>query len=137
MMRILLDTNVLASFLTDPDASQQEAAAGLLAQAAENRIRLLLPQITATELVFVLTNLYGKPAGQTAQVLRELLDLPGLEVLEPLPWSRLLTLWPSQVPSFAHAALAALAQEVRADAVATFDKDFARRLKKLGIKVWA
>ncbi len=57
MMRILLDTNVLVSFLTDRDAAQQEVAAGLFAQAAQNRARIILPQITATEMVFVLTNL--------------------------------------------------------------------------------
>ena len=135
MRRIVLDTNVLVSFLTDRDAAQQERAAELLEGAVRGEHRLVLPQIVATELVYVLGNLYERPPKEVAGVLVDLLATPGVEPVDELPWPLLLDLWPATVAGFADAAITAVAKAGRHEAVATFDRAFAARLEALGLPV--
>lgn len=42
MKRIVVDTNVLVSFLTDRDAEQQEMAAALFEAAAHGEVQIVL-----------------------------------------------------------------------------------------------
>jgi predicted nucleic acid-binding protein len=128
--RVLVDTNVLLSFLTDRNAAQQRQAAALLEEAASGASQLLLHQIVLTELVYVLRNLYGREPREIGDLLRDLLDLPGVEPVDIRPWPRVLDLWPASLKAFADAALVAAGIQHRADAVATFDRDLARRLAR-------
>ena len=134
-MRTVVDTNVLVSFLTDRHPEQQAQAAGLFSAAAAGENELLVPQLVVTELVFVLTNVYGRSNGEAASVVHDLLETPGAAIVDPLPWLVLFELWPNRVPGFADAVVAAVAAAGRTDAVATFDRPFARRLRRLGIPV--
>jgi len=59
--------------------------------------------------------------------------MPGLTPIDAMPWTSVLVLWPRVLPDFSDAALAAVAQEGRFHAVATFDRVFARRLTRLGM----
>jgi predicted nucleic acid-binding protein len=131
--RVLVDTNVIVSFLTDRDFRQQEKAAELLESAASGRIAIVLHQIVLVELVYVLVNSYRVPAGEVAAMVHELLGLPGVSTLDSLSWTRLLAFWPRRFPSLADAALACVALAERIDAVATFDSDFRKRLRRDGI----
>ena len=133
MKRVVLDTNVIASFLTDRDPGQQAKAAALLDAAARREIEILLPQLVLAELVYVLQNLYQVSRAETAATLRDLLALPGLRTVDALPWPRVLELWPARIPDFADAALAAVCEHERFDAIATFDATFRRRLARLGL----
>lgn len=134
MTRVLVDTNVLVSHLVDRDPAQQRRAVELLRQAADGAIEAVLPQIVTSELVFVLTNFYRQPPGVVADILRDLLTLPGVGSLDELDWQTLLALWPERIPSFADAAVAAVAKRHRL-AVATFDRAFVKRLRREGIEV--
>lgn len=134
MTRVVLDTNVLVSFLTDRDPPQQAQAARLLTRAAACEIQVILHQTVAMELAYVLRNLYRLSSEDIAPLLRDLLALPGVVVTDRLPWSTVLDLWPSQVPDLADAILAAVASVDRCDAIATFDRAFRRRMVKLGVK---
>lgn len=134
MTRVVLDTNVLVSFLTDRDPSQQAQAARLLTRAAAGEIQVILHQSVAMELAYVLRNLYSLSSEDIAPLLRDLLALPGVVVTDRLPWSTVLDLWPSRVPDLADAILAAVASVDRCDAIATFDRAFRRRMAKLGVK---
>jgi predicted nucleic acid-binding protein len=131
---IVLDTNVLVSYLIEREPDQQRRADRLLRQAADRGFEAVLPQIVTTELVFVLTNLYHRPAGEVAEILRDLLSLPGVQGLDDLDWQTVLALWPERIPSFADAAVAAVAKRHRL-AVATFDRAFVKRLRREGIEV--
>lgn len=51
MKRVVLDTNVLVSFLTDRNAEQQEQASALFEAASSGKTELVLHQIVITELV--------------------------------------------------------------------------------------
>ena len=134
MTRVVLDTNVLVSFLTDRDLPQQAQAAGLLSRAAAGEIQVILHQTVVMELAYVLRNLYNMSSEEVAPLLRDLLALQGVVVADRLPWSAVLDLWPSQVPDLADAILAAVASVDRCDAIATFDMAFRRRMAKLGVK---
>lgn len=133
MARVLVDTNVLISFLTTRDPAQQALATKLLESAAAGSDELLLHQLVLTEVVFVLGRLYGAPPEDVARYLSDLVRAPGLTLIERLPWSSVLSLWPGRITGFVDAALAAVARDQRVDAVATFDVDFARQLTTLGI----
>lgn len=134
MTRILVDTNVLVSFLTDRDVEQQARAAQLLEAAAGRELELVLHQQVLSELVCVLANLYGRPCHEVSDTLRELIALPGIVVMSDLPWGLVLELWPVQLPDFADAALVAACRVGDHDAIATFDHAFRRRLPALGIQ---
>jgi len=134
MTRVLIDTNVLVSFLTDRDPEQQARAADLITAAAQREVQLLLHQQVLAELVYVLVNLYRRSREEIAAILRELLALPGALPVDELPWSLVLDLWPKQIPDFADAVLAATCKAGRHDSIATFDADFQRRLPGLGLE---
>jgi predicted nucleic acid-binding protein len=130
---VLLDTNVLVSFLTDRNPGQQRLAAALFAASAEmGRPGLLLPQVVVFELAYVLSNLFGRGEAEVRAVVEDLLALPHLAVIDELSWTRVLEYWPDKIAGLADAALAALGRE-HGIAVATFDRKLAKRLRSLGI----
>lgn len=138
MKRVVLDTNVLVSFLTDRNAEQQERASTLFEAASAGELGLILHQIVITELVYVLRNLYGVAVSEIAQTIGELLSSPGVVPIDEVVWTRVLELWPRRISDFADAVLAAAARHGRYDAVATFDRPFSRRLVREGLTpFWA
>lgn len=130
MTKVLVDTNVVLSFVTDRNHHQQRLAADLFEKAVAGTVELVLHQIALTELVYVLRNLYGRTDSDVAALLRDLLSLPGVTPVDVLAWPRLLDLWPGKIKDFADAALVAVAIEARVDFVATFDRDLRRRLPR-------
>lgn len=136
MRRVLVDSNVLLSYLTDREPRQRRLAADLIEGAAANGVVLLLHQQVLSELVFVLRRLYDRGAQEAAATLAELLALPSAEPVDALPWTRLLELWPAELPDFADACLAAAARAAQADAIATFDRSFSARLRRLPIAAY-
>lgn len=134
MTRVVLDTNVLVSFLTDRDLPRQTQAARLLTRAAAGEIQVVLHQTVVMELAYVLRNLYSMSSEELSPLLRDLLALPGVAVADRLPWSAVLDLWPSGVQDLADAVLTAVASVDRCDAIATFDKAFRRRMAMHGVK---
>ncbi len=134
MTQVLVDTNVLVSFLTDRNPQQQALAAALFEQAAAGEHEILVHQMVLVEVVFVLGRLYSVPPEQITLYLQDLLRAPGVSILAELSWSRLLELWPGRMAAFTDAALAAVARDLRGVAVATFDQGLTRSLEKLGVK---
>ncbi len=137
MKQVLIDTNVLVSFLTDRNQEQQEHAARLLESAATGQLEVVLHQAVVFELAYVLLNLYGREPAEVRSILEELLALPGVTAVERLPWGEVFDLWPHPFPDLADAALAAACRELRCDEIATFDRRFVRRLRQAGLhSVW-
>jgi predicted nucleic acid-binding protein len=132
MNRIVIDTNIVISFLTDRDPRQQEIAARMFQDAEAGQHELILHQIVVTEAVYVMRNLYRQTAGEVAATIRELIELPGIIVVDAMPWADLFDIWPQAVEAYADAALVAVTRHGKYDALATFDHDLLRRLKKLG-----
>jgi len=134
MTSIVVDTNVLVSFLTDRDEAQQARAEELLHAAARRELDLVFHQQVLTELVYVLLNLYQQSRETVSEMLREILALPGVRSIDALKWSQVLDLWPVHMSDFADAVLVVTCRVGRHDAVATFDKALRRRLPKVGLK---
>ena len=136
MTRVVVDTNVLVSFLTDRNAPQQARAAALFEAATRGEVEIILHQMVISEMVYVLANLYGLEALEIAQVLDDLISTAGVTPVDEIVWSRVLELWPSRFADFADGALAVVASAKRYDSVATFDRKFARRLRKVGLEIF-
>jgi predicted nucleic acid-binding protein len=133
MKRIVIDTNVVISFLTDRDPRQQEIAARLFEDTAAAMHEIVLHQTVVTELVYVLQNLYNYDPALVADMIRDLMDMPGVIVVDEMPWTRLFDIWPGRINTYADAALAAVARSGGYEYVATFDRGFRKQLKKLGL----
>ncbi len=133
MKRVVIDTNVVISFLTDRDPRQQEIAARLFEDAAAAKQDIILHQSVITEVVYVLRNLYNQTAVQVAGMIRDLMDMPGITVVDEMPWARLLEIWPAIIENYADAALAAVADSGGYEYLATFHRRFRKQLKRLGI----
>lgn len=136
MKSVVVDTNLLISFLTDRDAEQQTRAAELFQASGRGEARLILHQAVISELVYVLGNLYRVPSEEIAATIDDLLRTPGVCPVDEVSWPRVLELWPQRCKDFGDAVLATVAAEGRHDAVATFDQRFTRQLRKQGLSAW-
>lgn len=134
MKRIVIDTNVVISFLTDRDLRQQKIAAGIFEDAASARREVVLHQTVITETVYVLQNLYNQAPAAVATAVRDLIDMPGVIVVDEIPWTRLFEIWPGKIETYSDAALAAVADSGGHEYLATFDMGFRKHLKRLGIR---
>ncbi len=131
MNRIVIDTNVIISFLTDRNLDQQKLAADLFEGASAGKHQLVLHQIVAIEVVYVLHNLYHRSMAEVAATIRDLIELPGVVVIDKMPWGDLFDLWPQEIESYADAALVAVTRSGNYEYIATFDRKLCNRLKTL------
>lgn len=130
---IVIDTNVLISFLTDRNLVQQEIAAQLFAGAERGEVSLIVPHQVVSELVYVLEKLYDWPQSEISRIVTDLADSPSLRLTGDVDWHRLLSLWPDEIRTFGDAIVASVAATTPECAVATFDQAFQRRLRALEI----
>jgi len=136
MKRIGVDTNVVVSFVTDRDAQQQARAAELFGAAVAGECVVVLHQTVIIETVYVLCNLYEVRPRAVSALLRDLLLVPGVVVVEEVPWATVWSLWPSRIKDFADACQTAAAHAGVFDTVATFDASFAKRARAQGVSTY-
>ena len=135
MERWLLDTNALLSFFTDRNRSQQQSTLLLFQKALHGEMELVLHQHVISEMVFTFLNVYRVEKTRTAEVLKDLIEHPGVVLLNEIRWGTVLNLWPSAFPDFGDSIVASVARQNKYP-VFTFDKAFGRQLtlSKIG---WA
>jgi predicted nucleic acid-binding protein len=133
LRRVVVDTNVFASVLTDRDARQNATAKALLLSAERGEIVAVLPQFVIFEIAHVLRNFYKIAPGELASLIHDTIELPGVIVIDHCPWTLVLEHWPEPFSSVADAAIVAVAMANRFDAVATFDQKLITRMKSLGV----
>lgn len=136
MQRVVVDANVLLSFITGRIEKQRDTAKALLLGAAEGELSAIVPQFVVFETVYVLQSTYRIPGNELAPMIRDLIALPGVLFIDECPWKRVLDLWPSPFPSIADAAIVAIAANNRCDAVATFDQKLAKRLNDFSVAAY-
>jgi len=136
VQRVVVDANVLLSFVTGRIEKQRNAAKALLLRASEGELSAIVPQFVVFESVYVLQSTYRIAGNELAPMIRDLIALPGILFIDEYPWKRVLDLWPSQFRSIADAAIVAVAVSNRYDAVATFDQKLAKRLDDFGVAAY-
>lgn len=136
MRRVLVDANVLVSFFMNRHEQQRDAADELLQRAEGGEIAAAVPQFVVFETIYVLQSLYGIPRERVAEMIRDVLAFPGVQVIDDCPWKRVFDLWPATLTSLADAAILALAMTNRYDAIATFDQKLAKRSTDLGVAAY-
>jgi len=133
---VVIDANVVVSFFVDRNEAQREAAKALLLEAVDGQITAIIPQFVVFEISYVVQTMYRATGERLATLIRDVVTLPGARVIDDCPWKRVLEVWPDPLPSLVDAAILAVAVTNRYDAVATFDKKLARRVKDVGIRTY-
>jgi predicted nucleic acid-binding protein len=133
---VVLDANVLVSFFIDRNDAQRDAAKALLLKAEEGELEAVIPQFVVFEINYVFQSMYGAAGERLATLIRDVVTFPGVRITDDCPWKRVFEVWPDPLPSLADAAILAVAATNRYDAVATFDKKLAKRLRDAGIRTY-
>jgi len=134
LRRYVIDTNALISFVTDRSPEQQQLIAPLFEAAAHLKALILCHQHVVTEFVYVMDKIYKVPKKQIARMVADLIMMPGIEIIQEIDFSRLLSFWPDPVPDFGDAVIAAVGKIAKGTAVVTFDRKLRQHLNLLGIK---
>ena len=137
MKNYIIDTNALISFVTDRNPAQQDKIAKLLDSATQLKVRVLCPQNVITEFVYVMESVYRIDKAEIRDIVRDFIKLPGIEIIHQLSLKTLFIFWPEKVPDYGDAIIAALCQDTRASSVATFDRKFKAKLKRLNLSVYS
>jgi len=133
----IIDTSALISFVTDRNSTQQAKIANLLDSAAQLKVRVLCPQNVLTEFVYVIDSVYGIGKTEIRDIARDFIKLPGLEIVHQISLKTLFTFWPEKVPDYGDAIVASLCKDTKGTSVATFDRKFRVKLKKLGLSLFS
>lgn len=134
MKKIVLDTNVLISFVTDRNQAQQEKAEEILAHAAEDAT-ILCQQEVISEFVYALDSVYQVNKQEIRQMLLDFVNMPGVEIVADLDFELIAKLWPERITDYGDAVIAALCKNTGNAVVATFDRKFSRELAIIGLAV--
>lgn len=125
-MRITADTNVLVRAIVADEPKQARVAQTALAKAD----LIAIAPTTLCELVWVLSRGYGIPFADIAAAIRRLTSTANVEVNRPAVDAGLALL--DQGGDFADGIIAFEGACLGGETFATFDKNAAKRLKKLG-----
>ncbi|MBW2482915.1 MAG: PIN domain-containing protein [Deltaproteobacteria bacterium] len=137
MKKLIIDTNALISFVTDRNPVQQDKIAALFDNAARLKVRVLCPQNVLTEFVYVMDAVYGIDKAEIRDIIRDFINLPGIEFIDHFNLKTLFELWPENIPDYGDAIVAVVCRNTKGASVATFDRKFKVKLKKLGLAVFS
>ncbi len=135
MKTYVIDTNVLISFVTDRNLSQQEIVTPLFAAASRLKCTLVCHQLVLTEFIFVMDKVYGTPKETINAMVRDFIAMPGVELRQEIDFNEVLSLWPSAIADFGDALIAAAGKMIKGSVIVTFDEKFKAALKKLAFPI--
>ena len=121
-MTAFLDTNVLIRHLTGEPPAQARRATAFLEQAGE----LLLADLIAAEVVYVLESFYEADRARVAELLRSIIAYPAVVVLDAPLFLRALEVYEVNRLDFAEAYLVANAEASGVGTIASFDRTIDR-----------
>ena len=135
MKRYVIDTNALISFVTDRNQEQQQKIAPLFESAAHVKAVIFCHQHVLTEFIYVLDRIYHVPKDEIGRMIKDLIKMPGIEVIQEMDFKIILSWWPDPINDFGDAIIAASSKTRRGSMVVTFDRKFAATLKALDINI--
>jgi len=80
--RYVIDTNALISFVTDRNLEQQQKIAPLFESAAHMKAVIFCHQHVLTEFIYVLDRIYQVPKDEIGRMIKDLIEMPGIEVIQ-------------------------------------------------------
>jgi predicted nucleic acid-binding protein len=135
MKKIVLDTNVLISFLTDRNVAQQEKAAAIFSRVAASQTEILCQQEVISEFVYVMNSVYRVSKSEISNMLVDFSEMPGVDLVSGFDLTLVTKLWPARISDYSDAVIAALCKKTSGSAVATFDQKFSKELIAIGLPV--
>jgi predicted nucleic acid-binding protein len=117
-----VDTNILVRHVTGDPPAQARRATRYLETADE----LLLPDLIAAEVVYVLESYYEVPRAQVAETLRAILAFPAIRVVDADLLRRAVEVYEVHRLDFADAYLVASAERTGVGVIASFDRSIDR-----------
>lgn len=135
MKRYVVDTNALISFVTDRNPEQQQKIAPLFELAAHMKAMIFCHQHVLTEFIYVLDKIYHVSKNDIGRMIKDLIDMPGIEIIQEADFKTILSWWPDQIPDFGDALIAAAGRARSGSMIVTFDRKFAANLKALDINI--
>lgn len=135
MKKVIIDTNVLISFVTDRNLAQQKKAAALFNEAAALKNEIICQQEVLSEFVYVMQSVYHVTQNSIHEILQDFAGMPGVEIAANLDFDTVLKFWPEHVSDYGDAVIASLCKKTRNGAIATFDQKFKKELAALGLAV--
>jgi predicted nucleic-acid-binding protein len=137
VIRYVIDTNALISFVTDRNREQQQKIAPLFESAAHMKAVIFCHQHVLTEFIYVLDRIYHVPKNEIGNMIKDLIEMPGIEVVQEFDFDTILPWWPDPVYDFGDALIAAVGKTISGSMIVTFDRKFAADLKTLGINIYS
>ena len=135
MKRYVIDTNALISFVTDRNPEQQKKIARLFESASHLKAVVLCHQHVLAEFIYVMDRIYHVPKDKIGGMVADLMEMPGIEIIQEVDLKAALSCWPDPVPDFGDAVIASVGMTRRGSEIVTFDRKFAGNLKSLGLRL--
>ena len=135
MRRYVIDANALISYVTDRNPQQQQKIAPLFESAAHMKAVIFCHQHVLTEFIYVLDRIYRVPKDEIGRMIKDLIEMPGIEVIQEVDFKTVLSWWPDPINDFGDALIAATGKTRTGSLVVTFDRTFAANLKALDINI--
>jgi predicted nucleic acid-binding protein len=121
-LRAFIETNVLVRHLTGDPPEQAAAATAFLSDAEQ----LLLADLIAAELVYVLESFYEVERAEVARLVRAVLGFRAIVAIDPELLLRALEIYEVDRLDFAESYLVATAETTGVAAIASFDRTIDR-----------
>ena len=121
-MTAFVDTSILVRHLTGDPPAQARRATRYLEAADE----LLLPDLIAAEVAYVLESYYEVPRGQVAEALRAIVAFPSIRMVDADLLRRAVEVYEVHRLDFADAYLVASAERTGVGVIASFDRSIDR-----------
>lgn len=135
MKRYVIDANALISFVTDRNPRLQQKIAPLFESAAQLKAAILYHQHVLTEFIYVMDRVYGVPKDKINSMVTDLMEMPGMEIIQEIDFISVLSCWPNTIHDFGDAVIASVGISRRSASIVTFDRKFANKLELLGLKI--
>lgn len=128
MRRVFVDANVFLRFFTQDDDGQHEKARALFMSAKSGKIELVSGPPVLFEVAWTLKSAYEIPPGRILDIVDAIAAFPGLSLSDETIVLTAIGMARESGVEFADAYIAASAQALGADLVATFDTRHFKRL---------
>lgn len=133
MKSYLLDTNSLISFVVDRNLEQTGAISNRFELAANLECELIITPHVISEFIYVLTGVYNRSDSEVRQMIKDLLNTPGIKTSNPYDPELLLELWPGKIKDYGDSVTAMASIKIDTP-ILTFDKDLIKQLKRANIQ---